>query len=94
MIAVIAHVTARPETSDEVGAVLRSLVAPSRAHDGCVLYYVHTDPDDDCHFIFYEQWESRAHLDTHLARPDFASMTAPFESLAPEIEMRIFDVDE
>ena len=94
MIAVLAHVTARPETRDEVAAVLRSLAAPSRTHDGCVLYCVNKDPDDDCHFVFYEQWESRAHLDSHLARPDFASLTASFDVLAPEIDMRILDVDE
>jgi quinol monooxygenase YgiN len=92
MLVVIAHVSAKPGTQDEVRDVLSSLVEPSRTHDGCVQYDIHVDPDDDCHFVFYEQWASKEKLDQHLANAAFGELAKPLERLAPETTLRLFDL--
>jgi quinol monooxygenase YgiN len=92
VLVVIAHVSAKRGTQDEVREVLSSLVKPSRTHDGCVQYDVHVDPDDDCHFVFYERWESKEKLDQHLANAAFGELTKPLERLAPDTDLRFFDL--
>lgn len=69
MYTIIGTVTARPETSDELHALLQAQVAPTRAEAGCINYDFHVDAADPCVFVFYENWTDRAALDAHLAMP-------------------------
>lgn len=69
MYTIIGTVTARPETRDELHALLQAQVAPTRAEAGCINYDFHVDAADPCVFVFYENWTDRAALDAHLAMP-------------------------
>lgn len=69
MYTIIGTVTARPETRDELAALLHAQVAPTRAEPGCINYDFHVDAADPCVFVFYENWIDRAALDAHLAMP-------------------------
>ncbi len=68
-VTIIGTVTARPETRGELLALLAAQVAPTRAEPGCLNYDFHVDAADPCCFVFYENWQSQADLDAHLAMP-------------------------
>ncbi|WP_347903907.1 putative quinol monooxygenase [Pseudomonas purpurea] len=65
----ILHAKTRPEQSDAFEALFRAYVEPSRAEPGCIEYHMLRDQQDPTLFIFYEIWQSRAHLDVHSNLP-------------------------
>ena len=66
---IIGTVVAKPETREELQAILAAQVAPTRAEEGCINYDFHADASDPCVFVFYENWRSQQDLDDHLAMP-------------------------
>jgi quinol monooxygenase YgiN len=86
---VIGRLRARPEKRDELLAILKGLVAPTRAEEGCVDYHLHVSDADPNLFLFYENWRSRADLDRHLAMPHLAPVRERgAELLADEVEIQ------
>lgn len=69
LLTVVATMRAKPGKEDELAAALESIVAPTRAEDGCHTYALHRGVQDPAVFVFYENWTSPAHLDAHLASP-------------------------
>jgi quinol monooxygenase YgiN len=65
----ILHAHTRPEKAAEFEALFRAYVEPSRAEAGCFAYHMLRDSLDPTLFIFYEVWQSQAHLATHSALP-------------------------
>ena len=82
-LTIIATIHARSGHEKEVFAGLRSLIGPTRAEDGCVRYDLHCDLEDPTRFVFYETWESEAHLARHL---ESEHVTANRERTGPWIE--------
>ena len=80
-VTIIGTVTARPETRDELHSLLAAQVAPTRAEPGCINYDFHVDAADSCCFVFYENWQSQADLDAHLAMPHLAPLFSQLERL-------------
>jgi quinol monooxygenase YgiN len=78
-LTVIAHVRAKPGQESRVRQLLEGLLAPTRAEAGCINYDLHQSQTDPALFVFYENWESEAHLDAH-ARSHIQS----FRKLADE----------
>ena len=64
--AFIVRAKTRPERADAFHALFASYVAPSRAEPGCIEYHMLRDHKDPSLFIFYEIWESQAHLDVQV----------------------------
>ncbi len=64
-LTVIAHVRAKPGQESRVRQILENLLAPTRAEAGCINYDLHQSRTDPALFVFYENWESEAHLDAH-----------------------------
>ena len=81
MYTIIGTVTARPETRDELEALLLSQVLPTRAEAGCINYDFHVDAADPCVFVFYENWADRAALDAHLAMPHLVPLFSQLDRL-------------
>lgn len=81
---VIATVKAKPGKELEVMNHLKSLVAPSRKDPGCINYDLHRKQDNGASFLFHETWESRDHLDRHLAKPDLQATLARVGALVAE----------
>ena len=81
MYTIIGTVTARPETRAELHALLTAQVTPTRAEPGCINYDFHVDAADQCIFVFYENWTSRAALDTHLAMPHLQPLFSQLDRL-------------
>ena len=81
MYTIIGTVTARPETSEELAALLQAQVSPTRAEAGCINYDFHVDAADPCVFVFYENWTDCAALDAHLAMPHLQPLFSQLDRL-------------
>jgi quinol monooxygenase YgiN len=75
---IIAESKAKPGKAAELRAALLSMLTPSRAEPGCVLYTLHEDRADPGHFWFYEIWKDQAAFDFH-------AQTDHYKMLGPEI---------
>ncbi|MDT4952203.1 MAG: hypothetical protein QOJ02_341 [Acidobacteriota bacterium] len=65
-VTVLARVRAKVGMEEQVKRECLTLVAPSRAEQGCLNYDLHQSADDPTLFIFYENWESLEDLERHL----------------------------
>lgn len=81
LLTVIAHMRAKPGKEQELRAALEALVEPTTQEDGYVNYDLHQAVDDPAVFYFYENWESGAALDAHLATPHLQEFAARLDEL-------------
>lgn len=84
LLTVIASMHAAPGRQDELRAALEALVEPTRKEKGFVNYDLHQSIEDPGTFLFYENWESGADLDAHLAAPHLVQFAARIPELLDE----------
>ncbi len=72
-LTIVANIHVNPDQIDLVKAELEKLVPITRAEEGCIQYDLHQDNDNPAHFMFYENWESRALWQTHMNAPHLAA---------------------
>lgn len=90
---IIGTVVAKPETREELQAILAAQVAPTRAEPGCINYEFHADANDPCTFVFYENWRSKADLDAHLKMPHLKPLFGRQEELLAEpVDIRFLNM--
>lgn len=82
MVIVVARIKAKPGLDDEMAGNLEQLVDKTRAEAGCLQYDLHRNDEDPTRFLFYERWESAAHLDTHMKTEHFLDIRARTEPLS------------
>lgn len=68
-LTVLARIRAKTGREEEVLEEILSLIAPTRAEEGCINYDLHRAQDDQALFCLHENWRSRQDLDDHLATP-------------------------
>lgn len=78
VLRVVARIVARPDSVDIVREGLRSLLLPTRAERGCIVYDLMQNNADPTDFTFYEEWTDAAALDAHAVSPH---IKAVFEKL-------------
>jgi quinol monooxygenase YgiN len=83
-LTVVARVKAKPGQEAGVRRELLSLVAPSRKDAGCINYDLHQAVDNPALFMFHENWTSKAHLDSHLQKPDLQAVLARVGKMVAE----------
>ena len=66
---VVAVLTAKAGSEQQVQQALAALVEPTRAEPGCVSYDLHVSAADPATFITVESWRSQADLDAHMQTP-------------------------
>ncbi|AKA26771.1 putative quinol monooxygenase [Pseudomonas chlororaphis] len=89
----ILHAKTRPEMSEAFETLFRAYVEPSRAEPGCIEYHMLRDQQDPSLFIFYEIWESQAHLDVHSNLPHMkAFFDRRMDYLERDFEIRRIDM--
>ena len=89
-----AFLRGKPEKREELLAVLRAFVKPTRAEAGCVAYHLHISDTDPNLFVFYENWRSRADLDAHLEMPYLKSFfERRMDLLEKEIDLQFMTMD-
>lgn len=69
MVHVIARLISKPDTIEQTLEVLLSIIGPTRAEDGCILYELFQNNSDPTDFTFVEEWTNDAALDAHLESP-------------------------
>ena len=85
----ILHAKTRPEKAEAFEAFFSSYVEASRAEPGCIEYHMLRDQQDPSLFIFYEIWESQAHLDVHSNLPHMQQFLAQrMEYLERDFDIR------
>jgi quinol monooxygenase YgiN len=89
LLTVIAYMKAAPGKEDELRAALEALVEPTTKEAGFVNYDLHQGIEDPGTFIFYENWESPAHLDAHLATPHLVHFAGIMGGLLDESGLTI-----
>ncbi len=65
-LTVVARIRAKPGKEEQVKRELLKLLAPTHVEEGCINYDMHASVDNPAHFLFHENWTSRAALDKHL----------------------------
>ena len=86
---VIARFVASKGKEDQLEALLRGMLTPTRAEPGCERYELH-ESDSTGRFYLYETWESQAALDRHIATPHFGHLKhAVGELLSEPFEVNI-----
>ena len=64
-VGVVARIVAKPESVEIVREGLTSLLEPTRAEAGCILYELMQNRSDPTDFTFYEEWTDEASLNAH-----------------------------
>ena len=82
MILATGHVTARPETLDEMLRLSLEHVERSRKEPGCLFHSVHQDVENPHRIVFLEHWADRASLAAHFAVPESGAFVRALYSLA------------
>ena len=82
-VRVIARSAARNGKENQLRALLRAMLAPTRAESGCKLYELY-ESDSPGRFYFYEIWESQAALDQHAASAHFKHLQQSVGELVQE----------
>lgn len=75
-LTIVANIHAKPGKIELLKAELTKLIAPTRAEAGCIQYDLHQDNANAAHFMFYENWESRALWQAHMGTPHLAAYGA------------------
>ncbi len=86
---VIARIVAKSGKEAELRTLLRGMLAPTHAEDGCEFYELY-ESNEPGRFYFYELWTTKAHLDAHCATPHFQNLVAAGAELfagPPEINL-------
>lgn len=81
LLTVIANARAKAGKEQALREALEALVEPTSKEDGYITYALHQGADDPAVFYFYENWESAAHLEAHLATPHIATFLAAMDDL-------------
>ncbi len=66
MLTLLAIVKAKPEFKDDVKNECLKLIEPTRKEDGCIVYDMHTDNNDENKFVFYESWQTYESWQEHM----------------------------
>lgn len=72
-LTIVANIIANHDKIDLVKAELVKLIDITRAEEGCINYDLHQDNENHAHFMFYENWASRALWQTHMGAPHLAA---------------------
>lgn len=88
---VSAVIMAKDGCEAQLEAELKKVVAPVRAEDGCIRYDLHRSEYGNV-FLFYEIWESPAHLAAHAKTAHIAAMReATADLVAGPAEVNVWE---
>lgn len=94
MLIISGEFKVKAEHRDELIAMAKALVKPSRSEDGCVSYHFCEDRLEANCFLFFERWRDRASIDAHFQKNYFKDFAARFPSLIEgEASIHIYGID-
>lgn len=86
-LTIVARITAKPGVEAELETELRKLIPPTREEAGCVQYDLHRSLEDPRVFLFFENWETKPQLDTHMNTEHLQAFKAAAEDLVEDFEL-------
>ncbi|MCO4095329.1 MAG: antibiotic biosynthesis monooxygenase [Acidovorax sp.] len=86
MLIVIAVVKAKPEKVGSLRPVLRALLAPTLAEEGCVRYEMN-EIEGGGVWVFTEQWESKALWEQHMSSKHLEGFKAVADEMVASFEL-------
>lgn len=91
ILVVVAEAKAKPGKADELRSRLQSLLAPTRAEQGCVTYNMHESLEEPGRFLAFEHWKSKEALDEHLQTPHLQDFFGAMNDLVDGgVNIRLF----
>ncbi len=84
---VIARIQAKGGCEDAVVTELHKLVEPSRRDKGCLNYDMHVSLETPGLFVFYENWETKAHWEAHMETEHLQTWRAASVGLIDDFEL-------
>ena len=75
-VVVVASFQVTPGMEDRAEALVRTIIAPTHAEDGCITFALHRGVGDAGTLVLIERWASREALDRHLATEHLAAFRA------------------
>lgn len=87
-IRVVARLVAKRDSVDRVGAILQSVVEPTRKEAGCLSYELLHNCADPTDFTFVEEWASDRAIDDHMTTQHISDALTKLTGLlssAPDI---------
>lgn len=92
MLTVIAKITAKKDQIEAVKTNLKSVITPTRNEKGCLLYDLHQDIEHKNIFLFYENWDSVAHLEKHRMTEHMINLGETIKDLLEKhLEVNLFE---
>lgn len=70
---------AKDDSINEMRDLLITMIEPSRAEEGCLLYNIYQLTEKPTEFVVVETWETQAHLDAHGTTEHYNHYKANFE---------------
>ena len=70
---------AKEDSIEELKALLITMIEPSRAEEGCVLYNIYQLTDKPTEFVVVETWENQEYLNAHGKTAHYNHYKANFE---------------
>lgn len=80
-ITLMVHFVAKADKIAELKEALLALITPTLKEPGCIAYELNQFVEEKEQFVFYEKWESHAHLDTHLKQSHVVEFRKKMEVL-------------
>ncbi len=84
---VIAKIEALEHEIENVKAEFLNLVESTRKEAGCILYDLHQDLEDPALFIFYEIWEDKNALQTHMTNDEVVKCYARVSKIVKNVNV-------
>lgn len=78
-LTIVANIVAKADKVELVKAELLKLIEITRAEEGYINYDLHQDNENKAHFLFYENWESRALWEKHMSNKHLQEYVAATE---------------
>jgi quinol monooxygenase YgiN len=91
-VTVIARLVAKDGLEARAKTELFKMVKETHKEPGCINYDLHVSKDDPRVFVFYENWETQAALDSHNKTPHFMHLGAVKSELFSEVDVKLFEL--
>ncbi|MCK9409486.1 MAG: antibiotic biosynthesis monooxygenase [Bacteroidetes bacterium] len=75
------HCIAKDDRREELVALCRSMIFPSRAESGCHYYSFYKDLGQENAYFFYEEWKDQESIDKHNSSQHFLEFQPKFKAL-------------
>ena len=88
---VVAHLKAQAGRESELQALMKGLLEPTWAEEGCVSYEMLVGADDLGQITFVEEWRSQADLDSHFETAHIQHAISRFPDLLDgDLDLRVY----